>query len=310
MALSSSTSVARTETSPRLSRSQIGWIAMSITVLIWAGFSVSLRAISHSTLSSADVALIRFLVPAIALLPFVRARLPALKAMQPLHALMIVIGAGLPFFLIAAAGGRLTSAAHVSVLVAGTVPLSVALLALVCWREPIQSSRRLGLLLIVAGVLLMVAGLGAMQLPMLQGVALLLIASLLWGMYTLALRKTTIDPVGTLMLITYPAVCGIVILMATGAMESHLAQANFNEIGWFVLVQGICVGILSPLAYAAAIRCLGSVRSSTIGALAPVIAALIAIPVLHEIPTVLSVAGILAVTTGVVLTNRHAKGRA
>ena len=316
MALSGSTSLAPVETAARLrhfkqlrqlSRSQLGWIAMSITVLIWAGFSVSLRAISHSSLSSGDVALIRFLVPAIALLPFIPARLTALKAMRPLHALMIATGAGLPFFLIAAAGGRLTSAAHVSVLVAGTVPLSVALLASVCWREPIAAGRRLGLMVIVAGIVLIVAGLGAMQWPMLRGVSLLLVASLLWGMYSLTLRKTTLDPVGTLMLITYPAVAGIVILMATGTMESHLAQAKLNDIIWFVLVQGICVGILSPLAYAAAIRCLGSVRSATVGALAPVLATVIAIPVLHEIPTMVSVAGILAVTVGVILANRAAK---
>jgi len=308
MSSSSSTPISQLRSGARLNQENLGWVAMSVTLLVWAGFSVSLRAISRSTLTSADVALIRFLVPAIALLPFIPARLAALKAMRLQHAVMIAIGAGLPFFMIAAAGGRLTSAAHVSVLVAGTVPLSIALLAYLFWREPIKASRRLGLAIIVAGVALLVAGLGAIALPMLEGVGLLLIASLFWAMFTLGLRSTTLDPVGTLMLITYPSLFALLLLMATGMVDNRIGQANLNEIGLFVLVQGCGVGILSPLTYAAAIRCLGALRCASAGALAPVIATVIAIPLLHEIPTVLSMAGVLLVTAGVVLSNRTSKG--
>lgn len=89
----------------------LGWAALTVTVLIWAAFALTIRAIGHSPLTPGDVALIRFLIPAALLLPLLPSRLPALRRVPPHAALMIAAGAGLPFFLIAAAGGASTSAA-------------------------------------------------------------------------------------------------------------------------------------------------------------------------------------------------------
>jgi len=290
-------------------RAIVGWGALSATILIWASFSLSIRAIGASPLTPADVALIRYGVPAVLLLPWLPSRLRALASIPWRPAAMIAIGAGLPFFLLSAAGGRLTSAAHVSALIAGTAPLAVALLGRLFCRQRIDGTLLPGLVTIVAGVALMIAGLVAPGATLVLGVALLLGASLLWGGYTLALRRVTLDPLGCVMLVTYPSLLVGAPLMAGGLLDSHLQQAPAAALLPFVLVQGVAVGIASTLTYAIAIRRLGALRCATAGSLAPVLAALLAVPLLGETPSLVSALGIAAITSGILLSNlRSAKG--
>jgi drug/metabolite transporter (DMT)-like permease len=291
----------------RLSPSLVGWAALAVTLSIWAGFSLSIRAIGRSVLTPADVALLRFIVPALVLLPLLPSRAAALRAVAPQHLAMIAVGAGLPFFLLAAAGGRLSSAAHVSALVAGTTPLSFALVGWALWREPVGAARGCSLAIIVAGVALLATGLGGVPGSWLGGAALLLGASLLWGVYTHGLRRSRLDPVACVMVVTYPSIFALLLLMAAGVLDSHLSQAAPSQTLPFVLVQGVGVGLVSTLGYSIAIRHLGSLRCSTAGALAPVLATLLAIPLLGEQPSVLSACGVLVVTAGVVLASRPAQ---
>lgn len=95
-----------------------GYLTISIVVLVWAGFALSVRAISSTALAPADVAMIRFLVPALVLLPWLPQRIAQLRQVKFENVLLVLIG-GVPFFLIASAGGALTSAAYVGTLIAG-----------------------------------------------------------------------------------------------------------------------------------------------------------------------------------------------
>jgi drug/metabolite transporter (DMT)-like permease len=285
-------------------RSQwLGWVALLLTLLVWAGFSLSIRFIGQSVLTPGDVALIRFLVPGLVLLPFLPSRLAALRRLSLAHWLMMGIGAGLPFFLLAAAGGRLTSAAHVSALVAGTTPVSFALLGWALWRQPLGRTRAYGLAGIVAGVALLLAGLGGLHSSLLGGAVLLLGASLLWGLYTHGLRNAGLDPLACVMVVTYPSLCVLLPLLVTGVLDSHVLQAAPNQLLLFLLVQGLGVGLLSTLGYALAIRLLGPMRCATVGALAPVLVTLLAIPLLGEQPGWLACCGVLAVTAGVLFSS-------
>lgn len=282
----------------------IGWAALLLTLLTWAGFSLSIRAIGASALTPGDVALLRFSVPALLMLPFLPSRLPALRRLAPRHGLMIGCGAGLPFFLVAAAGGRWTSAAHVSALVAGTTPLSFALLGWLLWREPVSAARRLGLAVIALGVVLLVAGVGGLHWSALGGAGLLLLASLLWGLYTHGLRKSGLDPLACVMLVSYPSLAALLVLLLSGLLDSHLAAIAPREALPFLLVQGLGAGLVSTLGYSLAIRLLGPAVCATVGALAPVLAALLAIPLLGEWPSALALGGVVVVTAGVIFCGR------
>ena len=64
------------------------------------------------------------------------------------------------------------------------------------------------------------------------------------------------------------------------------------------VAHGLGAGLAAVLAYSRAAVLLGPGRASFFGALVPGAASLLAIPVLDEIPTVLQVAGLLAVVVG------------
>ncbi|MGX9856030.1 EamA family transporter [Limimaricola variabilis] len=276
-----------------------GWAAIAVAVTIWAGFALSIRAIGASTLAPADVALIRFGLPVLILAPWLASRLPALRRVRPLDAALVALGAGLPFFFTASWGGGLTSAAHVGALIAGTTPLSVALLAFLIDRTAVSRARGRALALILGGVALLMAGQGALDGAALGGAGLLLGASLMWSAYTLGLRRAGLDPIGCTLLLCLPSLAALGAMIATGTVETRIMTVSFTEILPFLVVQGLGVGVLASLAYAAAIARLGPATCAAVGSLAPALAALGAVPLLGESLTPMILAGIAIVTLGV-----------
>lgn len=291
--------------SPASSSKLTGYAAIAVAVTIWAGFALSIRAMGASGLTTADVALIRYGTPALLLAPFIPSRWAMLRRVSLTDALMVFAGAGLPFFWIAAAGGAATSTAHVSALIAGTVPISVALVGFLLTGTRIPLRRMGGLAVIVAGVAVLgfaqsQTGHGSIG----WGVTTLLTASLLWGAYTIGLRRTGLDAIGCTLLVTLPSFVILSVLFACGLVTTHFGTFGVHEAIPFLLVQGLGVGVVSTLSYATAIARLGPARSAVIGSLAPVLASLGAVPLLGEILTPAIALGVGAITLGVVLANR------
>jgi drug/metabolite transporter (DMT)-like permease len=282
-----------------------GYAAIVAVVLIWAGFALTIRAIDASPLTSADVALIRFGAPLLVLLSFLPSRLQALRAVKFQDAALIVLGGGAPFFFLASEGGKTTSAAYVGALIAGTTPISVALLSCLFERRTLSAKRLAGLGLIVAGVIGIVEGQSSpVTASVLHGVAFLLMASLLWGMYTIGLRRSGADAISCALMLCMPSFAITTGLVLTGFAPTNLGHFTFDQAIPFLAVQGIGVGVASTLGYAFAIRRIGAAKSATIGSLAPVLASLLAIPILGESLTVLVASAIATITVGVIVANR------
>lgn len=283
-----------------------GYIAITITVAIWAGFALSIRSIAASSLPATDVALIRYTIPALLLLPFLPSRWASLRRAAPSALPMIAVGAGLPFFMLASWGGAITSATHVGALIAGTAPLSIALLGWLIDRRPVSAARWKTLALIVAGAfgLVMRSSTAASAGSAVLGAGFLLLASLLWGIYTLGLRKAGIDAIGCAIMLNLPSGAALTLLVASGAVESRLGHATWHEVMPFVLVQGLGTGLVSGMAYATAIARLGAEKSALIGSLAPALAYILAVLLLNE-PLTMTVSGaVLLITAGVIVASR------
>jgi drug/metabolite transporter (DMT)-like permease len=94
-----------------------------------------------------------------------------------------------------------------------------------------------------------------------------------------------------------------ILLLPLALLESPagLLRAGPIVFGVQVLSQSILSGIVALVCYGAAVRILGSSRAAVFSALAPALAALIAIPWLGEVPTALAVAGIVLAVVGVAL---------
>ncbi|MCQ0025297.1 DMT family transporter [Streptomyces somaliensis DSM 40738] len=283
-----------------------GTAALLLTVLIWAAFALSARALSASTLLPADAALLRFGVPLVVLAPALWRRRRALAAVRPGPAAKIVCGAGVPFFLAAMFGGSLTSASFVGAIVPGMVPLFVSALMAARGRGVPRGTQAAGLALIAAGVVALV---WRYVVPFDGGVLLgsgtLLVASGLWALYTVGLREVDLDPVGSIGLLCIPSFAAVAALVAAGVLPTGFAGAAAADVALFLVVQGLGVGLCAGLLYAFAIRRLGAERSSVVGSLSPVVVVLLAVPLLGERPTAAVLVGVPLVTTGVVLANRR-----
>jgi drug/metabolite transporter (DMT)-like permease len=268
---------------------------------VWAAFALSVRAISGSGLKPADVALLRFGVPALIFLPLLPTRWRAIVRMTPTHAVLILLGAGLPFFFAASYGGSKSSAAYVGTLISGTVPIFVALITVLVYRRGPGRRGYLGVALVAMGaVALLWKSLTAFDSGMLVGAAVLIGASLLWAIYTLCLRSISLDAIGCTILLSVPSFLILVALVFSGAVPSNLAHVTLHQVLPFLVAQGLGVGVVASLAYRHAIGSIGADRSSMLGSLSPVVAALAAVPLLGERIETFTLAGIALITAGVI----------
>lgn len=286
---------------PRQRAQLLGWAALALTVSIWAGFFISLRAGARAQLAPAELALIRFLPAGLLFAPVLWRSRERLMRLPLRLWLSIVAGAGLPYFLVAGTGMRHAPVLDGSTLIPGTIPLFVALLAAAAQGRQ-ALSRWPALLMIASGVATLLAwhhGDGQLA----QGYALFLLGSLMWANYTLALRAAQLAPMEAAALIS---TVSLALLLPWLLLHPPvgLLQLNAAQLGLQLALQGVGVGLVSTLSYTYAIARLGAQRAATGGALTPVLAALLAMPVFGEFPDLASVAGMVLIVAGVMWSQR------
>lgn len=267
-------------------------------IVIWAGWIVATRHAAQ-TLDISIVALLRYGIPALVLMPL-WLRTGLVPAGVPNRVLLALIaGAGAPFFLTAAFGMRAAPAAEVGPLLPGTMPLFVAVLAGLFFHEQMSLVRKGGFLLIAVGVMVIVGLQMVTATPTHpSGHALILVSALFWAVYTVALRRSGLSAFEATALIS---VWSAIILLPFGTMPliEALQQGRMGEIAMQALVQGVLSGIVATILFANAILRLGASRAAAFAALLPALAAILAIPVLGEIPDAVAFIGIVMTSFGV-----------
>ncbi|KFG69638.1 DMT family transporter [Microvirga sp. BSC39] len=292
--------LACTTSPPKVRPALLGWIAALATVTIWALWAVGTRhAVTHD-LPPAAIGLVRFGVPALVLLPFSwRAGLFP-KGLSLAKGLGL-LGSGAPFFLIVAAGMQFAPAAEIGPLLPGTMPLFVALIGWVVFGDRLTGVRVLGFALVLAGIVgiggygVLFAADGAWR-----GHLLLLTGACLWGIYTHAYRRSGLSALQAAALI---GLWSFLILLPFGlpSLMQVLGKGLAGPIILQALLQGLVAGVGGIVLYGMAIDRLGASRAAAVSPLSIVLAALLAIPVLNEIPNPAAWIGIILATSGVVL---------
>jgi drug/metabolite transporter (DMT)-like permease len=278
----------------------IGIGAAIFAVSIWAAWIVGTRHAVTGTLPPEAVGFLRMAVPALLFAPVWLRTGVAPSGIRPLVALC-VLGAGAPFFIIVATGMKFAPAADIGPLLPGTMPLFAALLAVLIERERIGGERLFGYALIVGGIVA-IAGRGMFDFTSgaWRGHGLVLVGAFLWAIYTIAFRRSRLGAFEAAALIGF---WSTLLLLPFGI--APLVEAWRAGHGWEVLaqavIQGIFSGILGLVAYGIAVARLGASRAAAFAALAPGMAALIAIPVLGEVPDLAAGVGIVATSIGVAL---------
>lgn len=278
----------------------LGVIAALLTVCIWSGWLISVRYSSTSALQTFDLAMMRYALPALLLFPFVwRARTNILHT-QKRYLVGIIMGAGVPFFYLSATGLQFAPVVHAGLLIPGTFPVFVTLIAMFLYREPVNPVRLLGLVLILTGVAaLLIPTLFQQHLNLLKGDLLLLGASGCWALFTVSMRVAGLPPLAATGLLCIGSTLVLLMLWALGLVDSGIHEASTSEIGIQLIMQTLGAGLLAGFFYGFAINRLGAENTSALGSLTPVVAGLAAIPLLGESLSLAAMVGMFFICLGV-----------
>jgi drug/metabolite transporter (DMT)-like permease len=272
---------------------------------IWASWSALTRFAVTTSFDAWDVALLRYGLAGVLLLPVLARRGLAWNRLGWSGLAALVAGAGAPYAIVAASALRLAPAAELSALNPGCIPLFVAAIAFVYLRETVSATQRVGLAFIVAGaVLLIIANAmstgDAWTTSRLFGAMLALLAAFMWGVFTVVMRRADLQPLHAAALVSTGSLA-IYLPIYLAWRGAALAQAPLAELAFQTIFQGVLVTILSLLLYGRAIAMLGASGGAAFGALVPALAALIAIPLLGEWPSATDWLAIVLISAGVYL---------
>lgn len=251
----------------------VGLAAGVASALIGGAWQVATRHSTITTIAPADLAILRYAIPAIVLAP-VWLRVGLLPRGVPLRWLLgMVLGAGLPFGLVAMTGTRFAPSAHMGVFMAGASPLFATWFAWILWKDRPDRSRAWGLAFLAAGMAVLGAGsFRGIDAGAWRGDLLFLLAAALWAGFTLSFRRTGLSGwQGAAVVNAWSAILLIPWLLWRG--EMGLFDAPVRDILWQALVQGMIAGLLGLWVFSAAVSRLGAPQASAFGGLAPVFSA-------------------------------------
>jgi drug/metabolite transporter (DMT)-like permease len=305
---------------PRFSPRTLGVGAAVVTVLVWTAFIVIARASAERSLTPFDLALARITGASLVLVPWgawlvVRSRrqqtgnAASLFGLSPLS-LRVTASAGIfggvAYASLAYSGFFFAPAGHAAVLMPGSLPLWTTLLAALVLRDRITPARAFGLALIVAGDL-MVGGLSLLHAfeggEVWKGDLLFMGAAFCWACYSVVARRHGLDAVRATIAITVFALLTYVpvyaLLVAFGAVASHIGDAPWGEVAFQMLFQGVGSVVISGISFTKMVQHFGPVRTTMITALVPGLSAFAAVIWLGEPLYWNLVAGLLLVTAGI-----------
>ncbi len=284
-------------------------------LLIWVGFSLFGR---HAALGEGvrltpwDLGAVRYLVAGVAAATL---WLAGMGRGLPLgRSLVMGVVAGLCFPLPAYVGFTYAPAAHGAVILSGTLPFLVAVGSWFVFGERWSRTRIASLAVLLAGIVLLGTeaylhgarpgarpGVSPGVWPgVWQGDLLFLASAIAWASYTILARLWGAAPLQAI--VAVGLWCSALYLPVWWlALPSHLGAAPPGEVLSQALFQGVFATLISLFLFTRALAIIGTARLTTITALVPGLAGVLAIPLLGEPMGPLALAGLALVCGAVAL---------
>lgn len=278
----------------------VGYLAVLCAVLIWGAWIAFTRFAVVGNFTPASVAFLRTGVPALILAPFV-VRAGFWPKGRTIPFLFCILGAGAPFLLIVSNGMRYAQTADVGALVPGTMPLLVAVLSVLLFKEKLGWARTFGFILCAAGI----AAIGGRSILAAAGDTsfghvLLLGGALFWACYVVAFRFVGFSAIEMVAAVSFWS--GLALLPWGLPPLIHAASnGEHYQVLVQVAIQSIGSGVIAYILYNIGIERLGASRAAAFVAFVPAVATLIAIPLSNEIPDAASIFGVVTTGLGVLL---------
>ncbi|WP_299396737.1 DMT family transporter [Pelagibius sp.] len=288
---------AQTETTgtqePQLPMAVLYGLAAAV---IWGAWPVVSALGIRQSLGVADLAVLRFAVAGLILLPLVLRH--GSGGLGWGRAAVLALCAGTPYVLASAGGLAYAPAGQGGIITPSCMLVFSTLGGWLLLGDRPSRQRWLGLALILAGVALIGSqALLSYQPGQWKGHLLFAAGGLLWASYTVALRAWRADPLQATALV---AVLSLVFTLPLYALfaEPRLLIAPAGELLGQAVFQGLLAAILALVCYSRAVAILGAGRGAVFATLVPAIAVLLAYPLLGEVPATTDLAGAALVTAG------------
>jgi drug/metabolite transporter (DMT)-like permease len=242
---------------------------------------------------------LRFGTAGVILLPlFLRNGLGSLRWPR---ALLLACGAGAPYVLLTAGGLAFAPAGHMGVITPSCMLLFSTLGSWWLLGDRPAGGRVAGVTTIFLGLLMLGwDGFANHGERTWLGDLMFLLGGLFWAGYTIGSRAWSVAPFHATVVVAVLSMVAYVPAYALLA-DSRLVAAPWREILIQAVFQGVLSAIVALLLYTRAVALLGAARGAVFAALVPTFSLLLAIPVLHEVPTRLQMLGVVLVTMGMVL---------
>lgn len=285
------------------SKAWLGWAAILTVSLIGGGNFVISRYGIKAHISANDMTALRFGIVGILLLPLLwRQGFWSLAGIGLRRGLILTTLAGAPFSLLMLWGLHFAPATHGAVLIPGSIPIFTAIGLRLVSGIKISTPKICAFLIVFTGLALVSGFSGGRTPQILFGDMLFVIAGAAWSVYTILLRRWQLDAwrltsvVSVLSLLYLPVYFGL--------MRPDFGEASFELIAVIGLYHALLLSVAALILYSVAVRHIGPQRTALGNSLVPVLAALLAVPVLGEIPTPIQWLGIACVVGGVILAAR------
>lgn len=278
-----------------------GYLYAAACVLIWSGFVLLSRVAGTSALNGFDMTALRFGTAAILLLPLwlFWKRVPLFN----LRMAVLVATGGIGYSVVAYSSFHSAPAAHGAVLLSGILPFFVAVLA---WRlldQPLSPNLKSALLVIAFGV-------SALAMHSLHDLAtswpgdlMMITASLLWGLYTVLVKKWGYSP--------WETTLGVALLSALIYLPIYalllpkgITLVPLSAIIMQAFYQGFLVVIVAMMLYMQALARLGPTQLGAAMATVPAVAGIGATLALGEPFTAWLLAGLILTSMGAWMSTR------
>ncbi len=285
---------------PHLTR-QRAVMMMLISISIWSLWVVISSYSVRSDLLATDITMLRFGTAALLLLPIVIKKGLRIGPWGIAGSFFLAMMMGAPYNIFTIYGMKFIPASHAAGIINTTMLILTTLIGVLMLGEHSSRTKIAGVCISIVGIaLLFFAETDAPHAHALLGHGLVFAGGITWSLYAVFAKKWHIDPLHTAACVSFWSAL-VMLPLYVFVLPTQISMATMPQAVFQALYQGVLNSIAALICYNHAVRTLGASTSSAFLPLIPVIATLLAIPALGEVPMMQEWLGIALAAIGVLL---------
>ncbi|MDB4837255.1 DMT family transporter [Marinomonas sp.] len=270
-----------------------------IASMIWGSWPVVSKWAQMQSVSSVEITILRFGVSGLILSPVLFLHSVSLRTFFT-KGVVLAVGAGMPYVLLAMEAIRLSTSAHFGIIAPSSMLVFSTLGSIFLLSEKLSRQRILGVFTIVVGV--MIVGWHSFALisrEVLMGDLMSIGCGALWASFTLLGKYWKLNAwVATAMVSVVSGVlCLPLYILSDDALFVNVSLLALLTHGGF---QGVLVAIFALYSYSTSVSILGAAKGAVFAALVPPIAICLGVLILQEAVTWVEMLGIICVFFGMI----------